>query len=62
MNNATMNTTDMIEVGEVVYVKEPTIRVATGDGLPRVGANMLRKYLITICPRAGVVYFERPAL
>ena len=45
MNNATMNTTDMIEVGEVVYVKEPTIRVATGDGLPRLGANMLRKYL-----------------
>lgn len=62
MNNATMNTTSMIEVGEIVYVNEPTVRITSADGLPRAGANMLRKYLITICPRSGKVYFERPSL
>jgi len=62
MNTATMNTTAMVEMGEVVYVKTPTIRIGSADGLPRAGANMLRKYLITICPQAGTVYFERPGL
>ncbi len=60
LNQATMNTTSMVEVGEVVYVNAPTIQVNTGDGLPRVGAGLLRNYIVTICPRAGVVYFEQP--
>jgi hypothetical protein len=61
MNTATMTTTSMIALGEIVYVNEPTIRITSADGLPRAGADMLRKFIVTICPREGRVYFERPA-
>ncbi len=60
VNNATASITPMIELGEVVYVNTPTIQSATYDGLPRAGIGMLRKYVVTVCPRKGVVYFERP--
>lgn len=55
-----INTTTMVGLGEVVYVDAPTILAAEADGLPRAGNMMLSKYIVTICPRAGVVYFERP--
>ncbi len=59
-NDATINTTKMVSLGEVVYVNAPTIVGMTPDGLPRAGQRMLQRYVITICPRMGLVYFERP--
>ncbi len=33
--------------------------VAASPGGVRIGARLLRNYLVTICPQAGVVYFEK---
>jgi len=54
--------TKQIGLGNVVYLNVPTILVDTVDGYPRAGNLMLRKYIVTICPRAGLVYFEQPVL
>jgi len=53
-------TTKQISLGNVVYLNVPTIYGNTVDGYPRAGLRMLGKYIVTICPRAGLVYFERP--
>lgn len=60
--NANVNTTKQVDLGEVVYINTPTVRAVTADGLPRAGQQMLRKFIVTICPRTRVVYFERPTL
>ncbi len=60
-NDATINSTKMVSLGEVVYVNAPTMASMTPDGLPRAGLRMLQRYVVTICPRSGKVYFERPA-
>jgi hypothetical protein len=57
---ASMGSTSMIALGEVVYVNTPTVPSASVDGLPRAGRKMLQRYIVTICPRTGAVYFERP--
>jgi hypothetical protein len=52
--------TEQVSLGEVVYLNVPT-RLPTQRNLPpRAGRLMLEKYIITICPKKGVVYFERP--
>lgn len=61
-DDATINLTKMINLGEVVYVNTPTIVGMTPDGLPRAGQGMLQRYVVTVCPRAGMVYFERPEM
>ncbi len=52
--------TRQIGLGEVVYINQPTIIDSSMDNLPRAGLVMLKKYVVTICPRSGIVYFERP--
>jgi hypothetical protein len=34
--------------------------VSTSSGGTRIGARLLQKYRVTICPQAGRVYFEKP--
>jgi len=34
--------------------------VAKSPGGTRVGARLLKKYRVTVCPQAGMVYFEKP--
>lgn len=49
-----------ISLGDVVWRKVPTLLLPTGENrTPRAGRRMLEKYIITICPKKGVVYFER---
>lgn len=52
--------TDQVDLGEIVYLNVPTSVLAAHDAYPRAGRNLLKKYLVTVCPRDGVVYFERP--
>ncbi len=52
--------TEQVSLGEVVYLNVPTRSPARSDLPPRAGRLMLQKYIITICPTKGVVYFERP--
>jgi len=42
-------------------VNVPTTVLAVQDLYPRAGRKLLAKYVVTVCPRNGVVYFERPA-
>jgi hypothetical protein len=54
-------TTELVSLGSnVVYLDAPTITGTFTDKMPRAGNMMLEKYLVTVCPRKGVVYFERP--
>jgi hypothetical protein len=54
--------TELVSLGDVVYVTVPTRLPIRGSLPPRAGRLMLQKYIITICPNKGVVYFERPLL
>ncbi|MBN2684539.1 MAG: hypothetical protein JXR40_04625 [Pontiellaceae bacterium] len=54
--------TDLVSIGSIAEMDAPTIAGTFSDLMPRVGTRMLEKYLITICPLKGIVYFERPAL
>ncbi len=52
--------TKQIELGDVVFVNQPTQVLIAQDTYPRAGRRMLEQYVITVSPREGVVYFERP--
>jgi hypothetical protein len=54
-----MSITKQVSLGDVVYRKVPTLLLPTYDGLPRAGRRMLSEYTVTICPKQGLVYFER---
>lgn len=51
--------TKQVSLGDVVFRKVPTLVLPTYDAPARAGRRMLEEYIITICPRKGVVYFER---
>ena len=51
--------TKQVSIGDVVYRKLPTMMLPNAGGLPRAGRKMLEKYIITVCPSQGFVYFER---
>lgn len=59
-STADASITRQVSLGDVVYVKVPTRLPVTHNLPPRAGRLMLEKYIITICPKKGVVYFERP--
>lgn len=35
--------------------------VSSSPGGTRIGARLLQNYIVTVCPQAGVIYFEKPA-
>lgn len=51
--------TKQVSLGDVVFRKVPTLILPTYDAPARAGRRMLDKYIVTICPKKGVVYFER---
>ena len=58
--NVTTPLTGVIALGDVVYADTPTGASPFPDGFPRVGARMLKEYVVTVCPSTRFVYFERP--
>ena len=48
-----------LSVGELVFRKVPQ-SVLPPQVLPRLGRSLFTDLIITICPQAGTVYFERP--
>ncbi|MDF7824911.1 hypothetical protein P4B35_12885 [Pontiellaceae bacterium B12227] len=54
-----VNVTKQISLGDVVFRKVPTLLLPTYDAPPRAGRRLLENYIITICPKKSVVYFER---
>ena len=59
--DAKLATTEQLSIGSIVAIDVPTITGAYPDKFPRVGNMILKKYLVTVCPRARKVYFELPA-
>lgn len=51
--------TKQVSLGDVVYRKVPTVLLPPESPLPRAGRLMLERYIITVCPTQGFVYFER---
>ncbi|MEE9367798.1 MAG: hypothetical protein V3V05_02925 [Pontiella sp.] len=54
-----VSSTKQVSLGNVVYRKVPTLLLPPNSSLPRAGRKMLEKYIITVCNREGIVYFER---
>jgi hypothetical protein len=54
-------TTRQLSLGELAIRNVETLPFNQIEyAFPRVGYDFLSKYLVTICPQQGVVYFERP--
>ena len=51
--------TKQVSLGDVVHRQVPTLLLPVSGQPPRAGRKMLENYIITICPRQRVVYFER---
>lgn len=48
------------QMGHLALSNVPTLVLPVHDAPPRVGRKLLSPYLITLCNREGLVYFERP--
>ncbi len=54
-----VSSTKQVSIGDLVYRKVPTLLLPANSSPPRAGRRMLEKYIVTIAPREGAVYFER---
>lgn len=54
-----VSVTKQVSIGDVVYRKVPTLLLPVNSSPPRAGRKMLENYIVTICGRQGIVYFER---
>lgn len=54
-----VGTTKQVSIGELVYRQLPTLMLPAHNSPPRAGRKMLEPYIVTICAKEGVVYFER---
>ena len=52
--------TAVVGLGKLSFENVPTLLLPRHNAPPRAGRKMLSPYVITICYRQGVVYFERP--
>lgn len=55
-----VNITTQVSLGEVVFRQVPTLLLPVHNSPARAGRQMLEPYIVTICSKKGVVYFERP--
>jgi hypothetical protein len=55
-----VKTTREVDLATLSFNQVPTLVLPIHDAPPRVGRKLLASYIITICNREGVVYFERP--
>lgn len=53
------NTTRYIELGHMLINDVPTLALPRKTIPPRVGRKLLEPYVVTICNKKGVVYFEQ---
>ena len=53
-------TTKLITIGDIVLIDTPTLVLPGFNIPPRIGNLVLKNYIVTVCPKKGVVYFERP--
>ncbi|MEN8254037.1 MAG: hypothetical protein ABFR33_01070 [Verrucomicrobiota bacterium] len=58
-NGIKTGTTRHVELGHMPFDDVPTLVLPTHTAPPRVGRKLLAPYLITICNKEGMVYFEQ---
>jgi len=46
----------LVQLGSNLTFSNPQVSLSSGG--VRIGARLLKNYLVTICPQAGIVYFE----
>jgi len=51
--------TGAIELGNLAFLDVPTLVLPLHDSPPRIGRKLLESYLVTICNKQGVVFFEK---
>ncbi len=57
--DAKVKMTRQVRIGDAVWSRLPTLLLPTGENrTPRAGLRMLENYIVTVCPKRGVVYFE----
>lgn len=54
-----VSTTRLVQLGDLSFSDVPTLVLPPHDSPPRVGKKLLAPYLVTICNKKGIVYFER---
>lgn len=47
-----------VQLGETLVFEHPAVSASPGGA--RLGARLLQNYKITVCPQAGMIYFEKP--
>ncbi|MCF7818224.1 MAG: hypothetical protein K9M54_10115 [Kiritimatiellales bacterium] len=55
-----VSTTEDVRLGHLPFHQVPTLVLPINNSPARAGRKMLSAYIITICNKEGVVYFERP--
>ncbi len=55
-----VDSTKQVSLGDMVFRQVPTIALQSNASAPRAGRKIFEPYVITICTKKGVVYFERP--
>jgi hypothetical protein len=60
--DAKVATTSAIKIGDdLAFAEVSTLVLPTHKALPRIGRKLIAPYIMTICNKEGVVYFETPA-
>jgi len=57
---ANTQTTKLVTIEDLVFIDAPTIVIPGFNVPPRIGNRILKNYIVTVCPKKGIVYFERP--
>lgn len=57
--DAKVSTTSRLRVGEMTFDEVPTLLLPVHVAPPRIGRKLLESYVITICNKQGLVYFEK---
>ncbi|VGO22747.1 hypothetical protein [Pontiella sulfatireligans] len=53
-----VTSTKQVSIGDIAFRKVPTLMLPVHNSPPRAGRKMLEEYIVTICNKKGVVYFE----
>lgn len=54
-----VSSTDTVTLGDLALADVPTLVLPENSSLPRIGRKILSNYVVTICSKQGVVYFDR---
>ena len=54
-----VSVTKQVSIGDIVYRRVPTLLLPANSSPPRAGRRLLENYIVTVCGKQGIVYFEQ---